>query len=167
MLYLFSILYVKILHSVTLTPLSIQALLVSLDLGAAFDTITHIILLYRLSASFGVSAWHCLAMAFLMYNRAVADCTSWKFYIINSKLFFWCSSRVSAGPHSSLNKRFSCLPHCTFNYYISHQQYAIDILLYIALCASQPHSGIHIIYLLNYQPKAVQEKWNAKISWSW
>ena len=43
-------------------------------------------------------------------------------------------------------------------------QYAIDILLYSALSALQPHYGIHIIYLLNYQPKAVQGKWNAKIS---
>ena len=38
-----------------MTLLSIQALLVSLDLGVAFDTITYNILLSRLSVSFGVS----------------------------------------------------------------------------------------------------------------
>ena len=59
---------------------------------------------------------HCLAVPLFIYNRAVAQCTSWKFYIINSVLLFWCSSMVSAGPHSFLNKDFSCLPYCTIIY---------------------------------------------------
>ena len=112
--------------------------------------------------------WHCLAIALFIYNRGVTDCTSWKFYMTTSTLN--CSSGVPQGSVLcpilfSIN--VSPVYHIAQSFTISHQQHANDILLYIALSASQPHSGIHIIYLLNYQPKAVQGKWNAKISWSW
>ena len=146
MLYLFSILYVKISHSITLTPLSIQALLVSLDLGAAFDTITHSILLCRLSASFGVSGTALLLLS--SYIIGESQTTSWKFYMTTSTLN--CSSGVPQGSvlgpiPFSIN--VSPVYHIAQSFTISHQQHANDILLYIALSASQPHSGIGLYIL--------------------
>jgi hypothetical protein len=88
---------------------------------------------------------HCLAVTLFIYNRAVVH---WKFYIIYSILFFWGSSRVSAGPILfSIN--VSPVYHTAQSFTISHQQYADDIVLDIALSALQPHSGIQCLYTLS------------------
>jgi Reverse transcriptase (RNA-dependent DNA polymerase) len=114
-------------------------LLVSLDSKAAFNTVTHRILLSRLSSSFDVSR---TAFPWLSsYRIGRSQTTFCKLFIIYSKLFFWCSSRVSARPHS-FSIYVSPVYHIAQSFTISHQQYADDIFLRITLSASQPHSGI-------------------------
>jgi hypothetical protein len=102
----------------------------------------------RLSAGFGVSG---TAVALFISKKPIAGCTFWK---TNSSLSMLnCPSGVSQGLMLDpiiFSKLVSPVYHIAQAYTISHQQYADDILLYIAVSASQPRSGIHRLeqYLL-------------------
>ena len=115
-------------------------LLVSLDLSAAFDTIDHNILLSRLSTSFGVSGTALAWLSSYLNNRSqivrIGSASS------DPSI---CHSGVPQGSvlGSLLFSLFiSPIGQLVSDFGISHQQYADDAQLYIALKSSGTASAI-------------------------
>ena len=115
-------------------------LLVSLDLSAAFDTIDHNILLSRLSTSFGVSGTALAWLSSYLNNRSqivrIGSASS------DPSI---CHSGVPQGSVLGpllFSLFISPIGQLVSDFGISHQQYADDAQLYIALKSSGTASAI-------------------------
>jgi hypothetical protein len=95
----------------------LTTLLLSLDLSAAFDTIDHVILLNRLTSSFGIMDPSHHWLKFYLLNRSFPVASS-STSSPNLIVILWCSIRLCLGSYSFHNL---CLTYC-FNCILSRCQ---------------------------------------------
>ena len=88
------------------------ALLISLDLSAAFDTIDHAVLLKRLNCSFGITC-HCIFLATVLPDRQNSVCENWYPFISSYHIYSWCSTRLCPWATTSLYLHLNYFHHCS------------------------------------------------------
>ena len=79
------------------------AILVLLDLSAAFDTIDHEKLIRTLDIYFGIGQILSNVFFFIISERPCSICTNRIYFLSGTKSVVWCSSRLSPGASSIHN----------------------------------------------------------------